>query len=233
MSAGGASPRGWSRLLLAALVVGLGLFGWQQGWLAAVTADDMRRWAQAAGPWGPLLFVALFAAGEVLHVPSVIFVVVAGIVWPTPIALVTAYAGALVASAVVFVFARYLVSGGLRQLLERRMPPELRRYDEALVEHAVRTVALIRLVTFMAPLMHWVLATSKVRFWPMMAGTAIGLLPGVIGLVLLGDRAVAHWQLAKPYVYAAIALFVVVQVARAIHRRRRERGRVDRTTEGA
>jgi len=206
-------------LLLVALATAV-LVVWRMGVLDAITVDRLRGWARGAGWWGPFAFVALFALGEVLHVPSVIFVVVAGIVWPLWVALPTAYLGAMAASATVFLFARYVVGEGVRKLVHEKLPPELKRYDEALGQHGVRTVAAIRFFTFMAPLMHWVLATSNVRFSTMMVGTALGLLPGITALVLLGDQALVHWERVRPFFYGAVALFVVVQIVRAIRRRR-------------
>lgn len=198
------------------------LVAWRMGLLDAITVEALRGWARGAGWWGPFAFVALFALGEVLHVPSVIFVVVAGIVWPLWIALPTAYVGAMAASATVFLFARYVVGEGVRKLVHDKLPPELRRYDEALEDRGVRTVAVIRFFTFMAPLMHWVLATSKVRFGAMMLGTAVGLAPAITALVLLGEQAIAHWERVRPFFYGAVAVFVVVQVVRVAVRRRRQ-----------
>lgn len=208
-------------MLLLAVLATAALVAWRMGLLDVITVDALRGWARRAGWWGPFAFVALFALGEVLHVPSVIFVVVAGIVWPLWIALPVSYAGAMAASATVFLFARYVVGDGVRKLVHDKLPPELRRYDDALVERGARTVAVIRFFTFMSPLMHWVLATSKVRFGAMMVGTAVGLAPAVTVLVLLGEQAIDHWERMRPFFYGAIAVFVVVQAVRVVRRRRR------------
>ncbi len=187
---------------------------WRTGYATELDRETMQGWASGAGWWGPLAFVALFAIGELLHIPSVIFVVIAGLVWPTGIALVTAYLGALLASAVVFLMARYFVSGALREVVKKRMPAVMQRYDAALVTRGIRTVALIRLVTFMAPAMHWVLATSRVRFGDMMLGTAIGLVPGITALVLGGDAAVRHWETAQPWILAAVGVLLLLRLAK-------------------
>lgn len=210
----------WIKLAAVVLLLGAILYLWQSGVLDSFDRTTMKGWAERAGVWGPPAFVALFAIGELLHVPSVIFVVVAGVVWPWPIALPTAYLGAMLASAVVFVVARYLVSGALQDAIKKRLPPEVKRYDEALEDKGIRTVAVIRLLTFMSPIMHWVLATSRVRFGDMMAGTALGLIPGIAALVLAGDTAVTHWELAKPYLLGGVVLFFVVKIVMRVAKRR-------------
>ncbi len=210
------------KIVAAVVLVGTIAAVWQSGLLDGLDRARLSGWAERAGWWGPLAFVALFALGELLHVPSVIFVVVAGIVWPWTVALPTAFVGAMVASAVVFVVARYLVSGTVQDLIQQRMPPAMKRYEQALVDRGIRTVAIIRLLTFMAPLMHWLLATSRVRFGDMMVGTALGLLPGVTVLVLAGDAAIDHWETARPYVLSGAVLFVLVRVVSRARNRRAE-----------
>ena len=212
----------WIKIAAVVLLVAAMIFVWRSGLIDDLDREKMRAWATAAGWWGPLAFMGLFAVGELLHIPSVIFVVVAGLVWPTPIALATAYGGAMLASAVIFIFARYLVSGAVQDAIRRRMPDEVKKYDEALVTKGIRTVAVIRFLTFMAPLMHWVLATSRVRFGPMMIGTAIGLAPGITTLVLAGDAAVRYWDVAQPYVLGAVALLVVVRIVMRFRKKRAE-----------
>lgn len=211
----------WIKIAVVVALVAAIVLVWRAGLVDYLTRERMRGWASWAGWWGPFAFVGLFAIGEVLHVPSVIFVVVASMVWSLPIALVTAYTGAMAASAVVFVVARYLVSGALQDAIRKRMPAEVKRYDDALETRGVRTVALIRLLTFMSPVMHWVLATSRVRFGDMMAGTAIGVLPGIVALVIVGEAAVSHWDAAQPWVLGAVVVLVAVRVVTQRRKKRR------------
>jgi phospholipase D1/2 len=208
----------WTKVALAVTLVLAVVVIWRSGIVEDLDRETLRAWAKRAGWWGPAAFVGLFAIGEVLHVPSVIFVVVSGLVWPTSIALATSYVGAMVASATVFIMARYLVSGAIRDAIVQRMPEDLKRYDESLETKGVRTVALIRLFTFMAPAMHWVLATSRVKFGDMMLGTAIGLVPGITALVLAGDAAVRYWEIARPWILGGMVALVV---GRVITRRRK------------
>ncbi len=213
----------WIKIAAGVTLVAAIAFVWWSGALDDLTSEVMQGWAVRAGWWGPFAFAGVFALGEVLHIPSVIFVVVAGVVWPWTIALPTAYLGAMLASALVFVVARYLVSGRLQEAIVARLPAEVKRYDEALETKGIRTVAVIRFLTFMSPLMHWVLATSRVKFGDMMVGSAIGLFPGITALVLLGDSAVRYWETAKPYILGGVALLIVARIIMGVRKRRRER----------
>ena len=215
------SRRGrWLRLTALLALVAAVLAAWQTGLLERVTVDSLRQLVAWAGPVAPAAFVAVYALGELLHVPAVVFILAAAVVWPIPVALPLAYLGSLAAAALVFAVARVLVGEELRDAVHRRLPAELRRYDQRLESHGVRTVALIRLLTFMAPTMHWVLATSRVRYRDMLAGTALGVAPGVALLVLLGQRAVERWDETRWWVYGGAVVLGALLVGRRLWRRR-------------
>jgi phospholipase D1/2 len=211
----------WLRIGAVAVLLIAILLLWRSGLHEQLTRDRLRELAERAGAFGPVLFLLAYAAGEMLNLPSVVFVVVAGVVWPLYVALPTAFAGTLFAAAVVFAFARYVVSESARQAIHARMPPEMRRWDAQLDTHGVRTVAMIRLLTFLSPFMHWVLAASRVSFRDMMIGTALGVTPGVVLLVVMGDTAVEHWATARPYIFGGMGALLLFLLLRAWIRRRR------------
>lgn len=211
-------PR-WLRPVVVLAVLALAVTAWQVGLLDLLTLENMRAFAEGAGPWGPVIFVALFALGEIIAVPSVIFVVVAGLVWPLHVALPTAYVGAMSACATVFTLGRLLLAGGWGEAIRARLPEGVKRYDIALANRGVRTVTVIRFFTFMSPIMHYVLAASRVRFGPMMLGSAIGLAPGITALVIGGEQAMHHWEIVEPYVIGVVAAFILFRVVQHLRKR--------------
>ncbi len=204
-------------VLLVALALALGA-AWWSGAYSHATPERVAALVERAGIFGPIAFVALFAAAELVQVPGALFVVAAALLWPVSVALPTAYLGALIASVVVFVVARRLVPEALRE----RLPERLLRYEARLVTHGLTTVIALRLVLFLAPAAHWLLGASRVSFRDFLLGTAIGIAPGVIALVLLGRQAFDNADVLRPWLLGALALgavLVVVRRARAARRR--------------
>jgi uncharacterized membrane protein YdjX (TVP38/TMEM64 family) len=148
----------------------------------------LRATLEGLGPAGPLLFVVAFAVLEPLHVPGILFVLTAPLVWPLPAAFALSLAGATGAGIVGFVGARYLA----RDVVQRHLPASWRAWDDRLAAHGFRTVVAIRLLTFLAPAAHWGIGLSSVRFGPALAGTAVGLAPGLLLLTWLGEH-VTGW----------------------------------------
>ncbi|MFI5316201.1 MAG: TVP38/TMEM64 family protein [Myxococcota bacterium] len=201
-------------ILLLAVIAALALV-WASGLPAQVTPAGVAELVAAAGVLGPLAFIALFAAAEVVHVPGTLFVIAASALWPPAVAIPTSYAGALAASLVVFSLARRVVPSSLRE----RLPERMLRYESRLESHGLQTVIALRLVLFLSPTVHWLLGASRVSYRDYLVGSAIGLAPGVILFALVGRQAFQHWDAVRPWALAALALGLAVAVARGLRAR--------------
>ncbi len=149
--------------------------------------QEVRTQLRASGPWGPLLFIAAFAALQPLGVASHAFVVSAALVWDPWVALPISWAGAVAAGCAAFGFAR-LVG---REWVQQRLPAKLEGYDERLATHGFRTVLVLRLLLFTFGPMQWLFGVSRVRFWPFLFASMIGLVPLLAVETWLGGNLVA------------------------------------------
>jgi len=147
----------------------------------------LQRELLALGCLAPPLFLLLFAAGELLHLPGILFVLVARVVFGPSLGFVLGYAGALFAVTLSFTVARQVVSAA-RATKEPWRPKWrlLRRAFDRIETHPVQTVALLRLVLWLAPPLSYALASTGIRSRDHILGTAIGLVVPVLGVALLG-----------------------------------------------
>jgi uncharacterized membrane protein YdjX (TVP38/TMEM64 family) len=201
-------------LLVGAVALALGI-AWHTGAYSQLTPESIAAVVERAGLFGPVIFVGLFAAAELVHLPGLLFVFAAAALWPLAIAIPTAYCGALAAALLVFAISRQVVPAGLRE----RLPAWLLRYESHLESHGFRSVLLLRLVLFMAPIVHWLLGASRVTFRNYLLGSALGLLPGVIVFTLLGREAIAHWQGVQPWAIGGAAVLVGLLLGRRLYAR--------------
>jgi uncharacterized membrane protein YdjX (TVP38/TMEM64 family) len=200
-------------LLFAVLAVGLAS-AWGAGWFEGLDRERVTALIRAAGPWGPVVFVAAFALLEPFGAPGVLFAVPASWVWPLPEAFALSWLGAVGAGCVGFFFARTIG----RDWVEAHLPDRFRRFDERLATRGLVTVIVVRLAFFLAPPAHWLLGLSPVRVTPFVLGTSIGFAPGIFALVLFGEGLVRAFDRAPPELLAAV---VVAVLAFALWRRRR------------
>lgn len=149
---------------------------------------DVRQTVRGAGWWAPVLFVLLQGAVTVVPVPRTVFTVAAGVLFGSVMGVLLTITGTAVAAVVAFWLVRLI--GG--RLVERHFHRPGFAWVRTRLDHsgllAVVSLRLIPAVPFAA--MNYAAALSGVRFTPYLLGTILGVLPGTIGIVVLGDAAV-------------------------------------------
>ncbi|MEM9068358.1 MAG: VTT domain-containing protein [Myxococcota bacterium] len=162
----------WARLgALVVLLVGSYVFAHQSGLTEELSRDRIRELMEGAGAWGFLLFLGVFAVGELLHIPGLVFVAAAILAYGQLLGGAAGYLGAVISVSVSFVVVRAV--GG--QPLENVKRPFLRKWLERLNDQPIRAVAFLRLLLWMAPPLNYALAMSGVRFRDYVVGSALGL----------------------------------------------------------
>lgn len=181
----------WPRLVLLALVLGgIFLLGHVTGATEYFTRAQIRAFMEDLGVSGFLLYLALFAVGELVHIPGIVFVLAALLAYGRVLGAAAGYAGGLVSVAVAFVVVRRV--GG--QLLTDVKRPLLRRVIDRLQSHPISTIAALRAVLWFAPIVNVVLAMSPVRFRDYLVGSAIGLLVPITVLTLAFEWALTFFE---------------------------------------
>jgi uncharacterized membrane protein YdjX (TVP38/TMEM64 family) len=167
----------WIRIgIAAAVIVALMVVGELTGIRHRVTFVGIRDAVHAAGPWGIAVYVVGFIVLELVHFPGLLFFVTGVLIWGPVRGGLLGAATALVSVSITFALVRAI--GGTPEIPER--PVFLRKLFLRLRSHPVRTVALLRLVTFMTPTVTYALALSPLRFSEMLLGTFVGLVPAFL-----------------------------------------------------
>ena len=149
---------------------------------------DVRTAVQAAGLWAPLLFVLLQGMVTVTPVPRTVFTVAAGVLFGGIGGVLLAVAGTSLAAAFAFWLVKLLGGRFVRRHTDHRVMTWVRARLDRSGLLAMVSLRLIPAVPFSA--MNYASALSGVRFAPYLLGTVLGVLPGTIGIVILGDAAV-------------------------------------------
>ncbi len=138
-----------------------------------LTLENAKFMKSYLGWWALVFFLLAFIIGELLQIHSVTWIFLAGIVWPWWIAVPVSLIGAMLAAISAFIVARYFLGQGFH----KKLPEGFVALDRKLQDRPVTAVIVVRLTTFLHPIMHWVFAASSVRPGAFLAGTLIGILP--------------------------------------------------------
>lgn len=208
----------WTRRLLvvsgvAGLVAAASLSGLTEHVTDREAAEEL---LTDSGPVGPALFVVVFALTHPVGLPSVALTFAAGLVWPAPSAVLLSWAGGMVGTFVAFWFGRWVG----RDWVSARLPARLRRYDEQLERRAIVTVTLVRSFTYLPPAADWFFGVSRIRVRQFVVGTAVGIVPPTVVIVLAGEG-ITRWvgDGGPSVVIAGAALAAVLPVALLVRRR--------------
>ncbi|WP_094272894.1 TVP38/TMEM64 family protein [Rhodococcus sp. OK302] len=171
------------RLIVIVLVV-LGLFA--VALLAPhPTVSQMREWADSVGPMFPLVFFLVHALVTVAPVPRTIFTLSAGVLFGSAMGIALTIAATTVSA----ILALYLVRAIGRDVVWQRISsPTIRRVDERIEKRGWLAVGSLRLIAF-APfsVVNYCCGISSIRLVPYVLATVVGILPGTVGIVVLGD----------------------------------------------
>ena len=170
-------------ILLALLLVTLFAAGKYTGITDKVDADAIRALMDAAGPWGWALYVVIFAGGEFIHIPGMVFVAAGILAYGKVFGFGLAFVASMVSVSFSFLVVRRLGGTPLGEI----NTPWLIRILGQLDARPVRTVFLLRVFLWLAPALNYALALTSVRFRHYAIGSALGLLIPVAGAAFMFD----------------------------------------------
>lgn len=204
--------RGWVRL--GALVGAIAAFAllWNatplSEWISPERLSPLLSTLRDAW-WGPPVAWAAFALASLCFVPVTALTAATGIALGPVLGTIVAWTGSVAAAAIAHGAGRALLRETVRQLAGERLQTLNRR----LARRGILSSALVRIVP-VAPFMvvNLVAGASRVRLRDFAFGSALGMLPGCIALVL-GANGLAAWvrgDAGPGWLWAALIAFAVL-----------------------
>jgi len=164
--------QGGSRLgLLTLVVLGLWIAAWATGVTGRFSPDGIRSLLAGRGLWGVAAFTVVFSAGQLLRVPSLVFIGAAVAVYGRDSGILVALVGALISATVSFAVVRAFAGQAFADV---RRPP-IRRLLTMIDRRPVLTVALLRLMFQTAPPLNYALPLTALRWRDHLVGSLLGL----------------------------------------------------------
>jgi uncharacterized membrane protein YdjX (TVP38/TMEM64 family) len=145
----------------------------------------VRGFIESSGAWAPVLFVLLQAVVTITPLPRTVFTVAAGVLFGSIAGLILTITATTLAAAAALLLVR-LVGGGF---VERHAHRPGVAWVRSRLDHsgllAVVSLRLIPAVPF--AVMNYAAGLAGVRLLPFVVGTVLGVLPGTVSVVVLGD----------------------------------------------
>lgn len=191
-------------MVLAVVVVTLVVLRWDG-------VAGVRVQVAAAGAWAPLLFVLLQVVVTIAPLPRTVFSVAAGVLFGSLWGLVLTIISTMIAALAAYGLVRWFGA----PFIERHAHRPGFAWVRARLDHsgllAVLSLRLMPMVPFWV--LNYAAGVARVGLTPFLLGTVIGVLPGTIAVVVLGD-AVTSGEV-HPALFAVSVAGAVVGLAGA------------------
>ncbi len=154
---------------------------------AGALLPEFAAWVKSLGGWGPVAFIAGYAAATVAFLPGSLLTLAAGAIFGVGAGVAYVFVAAVLGSCAAFLVARYLA----RASVERRLAGNARfaSIDRAVGAQGLRIVFLLRLSPiFPFNLLNYALGLTRIRFVDY-ALASVGMLPGTVLYVYSGKVA--------------------------------------------
>ncbi len=184
--------------------------------------DELRQAVAAAGAFAPLAFIGLQVVCTIAPIPRTPFTLAAGVLFGAVTGIAVALTATVLAAVGAFLLVRTVGHGEVGQRLLKRFSDlaAVRWVDRRLDGRGTATVLSLRLLPLLPfAVLNYGCGLSSVRFWPFAIGTALGVLPGTVAVVVLGDAVTGTLSpglLSVSVVCALIGATGVVLAGRAI-----------------
>ena len=209
-------------ILVVALAAGIGLV---IAYRHQIDAASIERWVAEFGAWGPIIFMAAFAAATTLALPGLIFTLAGGALFGPYWGPFLSVTGATIGSTVAFLIARYVAADWVAQRLGER----LARLIEGVEAEGWRFVAFVRLVPLIPfNALNYALGLTRIRLSHYVLATYVCMIPAGIAYSYVGYAGREALAGGESSIQAGIiALALIAAVAFVPRLIRRLRGKTD------
>jgi uncharacterized membrane protein YdjX (TVP38/TMEM64 family) len=178
----------WGKIALFALGVGVLTAIWRFTPLASVvTPENTIAWAKEFGSqwWAPLAIILAYTPACFVMFPRPLITLAGVIAFGPWLGFAYAIIGVTLSSVVTYYVGRRMRRDSVRRLAG----PGLDRMVEVLRKHGLLAMTLLRLVPIAPFVVEGIVAGAvRLKLWHLVAGTAIGMLPGTLAATIFGDQ---------------------------------------------
>lgn len=187
---------------------------------AELTRDNMRNVVgQLRGLWyGPLAFIAAFAAGCLFGLPAMLFMLPAGVIFGWKLGGLYCIAGGMIGSTASYFLGRFLGEGVLHRF------GKVGQFAMKQADHAgFRTILVLRLIPGIPfPVLNYGLGVANVRFVDFVTATLVGIMPSMFIFAYSADAlfsgTLSEGEAFKRLIIAAALLLTIVLLPVALKR---------------
>lgn len=202
-----------TRLLLLAAAVLLIIL--TAGFSSALTPQKLEAALAPLGNWAPTAYIGLFALLPAFFFPVAVLAFAGGLLFGIWRGSLYTFIGAVLNCTLMFFLARFIGRAQAERLIQKRLSPQWRsRLERAGGKEGFLFLVILRLIPAVPyNLINYAFGLSDMSFRVYLIASAIGIIPGTLVFINIGDKAM---EIGSPSFWAAIALLAALLILTAL-----------------
>ena len=180
-------------------------------WLifSGVTPQDIQSIVEKAGPWAPAAYVGLFALLPAFFFPVAVLALAGGLLFGLGLGSLYTFIGAIINCALMFLLSRYVGRAQAERFIANKLSPYWQdKLSKAGGKEGFLLLVILRLIPAVPyNLINYTYGLTPMAFRPYMLGSALGIIPGTLVFINIGDKA---WDITSPSFWLAIVMLVLL-----------------------
>ena len=186
-------------------------------WLifSGVTPQDIQSIVEKAGPWAPAAYVGLFALLPAFFFPVAVLALAGGLLFGLGLGSLYTFIGAVINCALMFLLSRYVGRAQAERVISTKLSPYWQdKLSKAGGKEGFLLLVILRLIPAVPyNLINYTYGLTPMAFRPYMLGSALGIIPGTLVFINIGDKA---WDITSPSFWLAIVMLVLLLAVTAL-----------------
>lgn len=183
--------------------------------------ENVQAFIRGFGPWAPLVFALLYTISAPIPFVSLVLSPVGGLLFGTLGGTLIVVGVATLSSLIPFTLSRNLGQEWVESKLKGKRLADI--YSQSGSEGGFIFILMMRLIPVLPwEVQNYVAGLTKIRLPVYILATVLGIIPGSLGLVLLGDAVTdpTSWKFAAAIALNAIVMVGAPVIATLIRRRK-------------
>ena len=174
-----------------------------------VTPQMIQQALETLGPWAAAAYMGLFTLLPIFFFPVAVLALAGGLLFGLIRGSLYTFAGAILNCTLMFFLARYVGRNQIEQLIHRKLDTNWRRrLDRLEGREGFFLLVILRLIPAVPyNLINYAFGLTKMPFSAYLAASAIGIIPGTLAFINIGDKALSP---ASPDFWFALGLLAAL-----------------------
>lgn len=166
--------------------------------------DSIKEYIKSFGIFAPIIYIVMFTVVPLTLFPDAMIAITGGMIFGMYYGTIFTIIGAVTGATLSFFIARYLG----REIVEKLIKGKASYFENGIEKNGFLLILILRLIPLVPfDIISYGSGLSKIKYKDFILATAIGVIPGVLVYINLGDKAL---DIRSPQFFIAVGFLIAL-----------------------